>query len=96
VYEGPAGQPCRFLVRDFQKGNAASPTRLRVFHAWGLEGRWSSPSTPRLTFAGKPFLYKLYVVRQMTRADEPVDQDPATAFLTELIPQFHKALFSRS
>jgi hypothetical protein len=96
VYEVPAAEPCRFLVRDFQKRNAASPTRLRIFYAWGLEGRWLSPSTPRLTFAGKPSLYKLYVVRQMTSANEPVDQGPTAALLTELIPQFQKALFSSS
>jgi hypothetical protein len=95
-YEGAAGLPFQFRVCDFQKTNVATPTLLRVFLSWGFQGKWSAPANPRLTFAASPYLYKLYVVRSMSKANDPIDQDPATELIKELMPQLQKALFTRS
>jgi hypothetical protein len=95
-YEGSAAWPFHFRVCDFQKTNVATPTFLRVFLSWGFQGEWSAPDNPRLAFAARPHLYKLYVVREMTKASEPIDQDPATQLIKELLPQLRKALFTDS
>jgi hypothetical protein len=94
VYTPPTGSRCRFLVRDFQKSNVAAPTLLRVFQTWGQEGAWSVPDNPRIAFAGKPYLYKLYVVRQMTQKNEPIEEDPSVELIEGLMPQLQSALFS--
>jgi len=96
TYEGPAGSHWQFRVLDFQKTNVATPTRLRVFMSWCHRKDWSVPARPRLTFAAKPYLYKLYVVREMTRANEPLDKDPAGGLIKQLIPQLDEALFKGS
>ena len=44
-------------------------------------------------FAGKPCLYKLYVVREMAKPNEPINQDPATELIKELMPQLQEKLF---
>ena len=81
-------------MRDFRKSNVATPTLLRVFLSWGHKGVWSVPANPRFTFGGKSYLYKLYVVREMAKADEPLEQDPATELIKDLIPQLQEKLFS--
>lgn len=92
-YEGPEGTRSRFQVMDFQKQDVAAPTLLRVFLAWGYGGAWSSPANPRVAFAGKPYLYKLYVVREMPRAGESVNEDPIGGFLKDLMPKLQEVLF---
>jgi hypothetical protein len=92
AYDGPSGPRSQFQVRDFRKVNVANPTLLRVFLSWGYEGVWAVPARPRFALAGKPYLYKLYVTRQMARPDEPLKDDPAGALLDELLPQLQKTL----
>ena len=93
-YEGPSGSRSEFQVSDFRKVNEANPTLLRIFLSWGYEGGWAVPTKPRFAFAGKPYLYKLYVIRQMARPDETFKEDPATELLSELLPQLQKSLFT--
>jgi hypothetical protein len=93
AYTPPTNSHCQFQVRDFQKSNVANPILLRVFLSWGHKGEWSVPANPRLAFAGNPYLYKLYVVREMTKANEPVEQDLATELIKDLIPQLQEKLF---
>src|SRR5262249_10183186 len=93
AYEGPAGSPSRVRVPDFEKRNVATPTLLRICLAWGSGGEWSAPANPRWAFAGRPWLYKFYVVREMTRAGEPLEGDPAGELIKGLVPQLQEALF---
>jgi hypothetical protein len=95
-FKGPGELPAQFEVRDFLQSNAATPTRLRIFYAWGARGKWSVPSRPRIAFSSEPVLYKLYAVRQMNKADEPVEKDLTIELLRELMPQLQKALFADS
>ena len=96
IYEGPSGSRSEFQVHDFSKVNVANPTLLRVFLSWGHEGKWTVPAKPRFAFAGKPYLYKLYVTREMAKSNEPIQEDPARELLEELLPQLQEALFTDS
>ena len=90
IHEGPG----QFRVQDFRKENVAAPTLLRIFLSWGDKGEWSVPDNPRLAFAHRPSLYKLYVVREMSKANEPIEQDPVSELLEDLIPQLNKECFA--
>jgi hypothetical protein len=94
AYTAPTDSSCRFQVHDFRKNNVATPTLLRIFLSWGQRGEWSVPVNPRLAFAGKPYLYKLYVVREMAKADESLEEDPASELIRNLIPQLNEKLFA--
>jgi hypothetical protein len=76
----------------FQK-TAPAPVYLRVLYGWSASGTWSVPDNARWTFARSPVLYKLYVVRDLTQADEPLDDDAAVGFLRELLPSLRTGLF---
>jgi hypothetical protein len=93
-WEGPADSPVRgssFWVGRFAR-TGADPQTLRVVHAWSLKGDWLAAEQPRHTFALLPALYKIYVVRQMSAADEPLDKDPALDFLRVAVPALRVCL----
>jgi hypothetical protein len=95
-YTTAAGPKAEFKVLQLRKQNVAVPLHLRVFYAWGAGGAWAAPEHPRIAFAGRPALYKLYVTRQLSRLDEPLEEDPATDLIKVLLPELQRALFAAS
>lgn len=89
---GPAERPAEFWVARFSKPEAAAPEQLRIFWAWNATGRWEAANDPRLAFWGKRTLYRLYVIRQMARAEEPLETDPALQFIPLLLQALEKVL----
>jgi len=92
VPSGPA-EGADFQVLHFRKQDVTAPGQLRIFLAWGSEGRWSAPANPRWAFARKPYLHKIYLVREVARPDEPVEQDPALQLFRDLTPSLQETLF---
>jgi Protein of unknown function (DUF3485) len=90
------GPPQEFTIGNFRTSEADGTSHSRAFWAWSANGDWSSPRYPRFAFAGKNALYKLYIVRSMARADEPIAEDPVLDFLKVFVPQLRKTLFGLS
>jgi hypothetical protein len=88
--DGPAHE---FTIGNFRNTDAEGASYSRAFWAWSGNGDWSSPRYPRFAFAGKKALYKLYIVRSLARADEPIEEDPVLDFLKVFVPQLRKTLF---
>jgi hypothetical protein len=91
-HPGPA-ETGEFWVCRFQKQRSSVSEHLRVFYAWNATGKWEPSESPRGTFARFPALYKLYVIRQLPREDEALEEDPSVEFLRALLPALQKALF---
>lgn len=87
-------RPAQFLVSKFRRGDEVISSYYRVFWGWTADGNWSAPNSPRLAFARDPALYKLYIVRPMSRADERLSDDPALEFLRLLLPQIRDVVFA--
>jgi hypothetical protein len=82
--------PAEFLVGQMQKVGSAG----RILWGWNASGSWVAPPNPRYTFARYPVLFKLYVTRELSRPDEPLESDDASVeFLRVFLPEVHKALF---
>jgi len=75
-----------FLSGRFIKQDPTGNAQLRIFWTWFAAGRWQAPPSPRWTFAGLSVLYKLYVARDATFRPERLDDDPAVAFMRQLLP----------
>jgi len=52
---------------------------LEIAVAWTADGRWRSPTSPRMTFGREPFLFKLYVIRPCLHESKP------SAFMEDLL-----------
>jgi hypothetical protein len=57
-----------------------------VAYAFGSDQQWTTPSSPRIAFAGKPMLYKIQALTEMS--NERSTERPAglIAFLQEIVP----------
>jgi hypothetical protein len=87
-----------FWRTDFMHAVAHDTTRTRLFWGWSDDGStWKAPDHPRMAFAGKPYLYKLYVMRELTARDDrekSVDNDACVDFLRRLLPEARETLRS--
>jgi hypothetical protein len=80
-----------FLVGQFRN---SGPVRrlLRNFWSFNDGDGWKVPDNARVAFARAGILYKLYIVRDMEKADENVKDDPARDLLRVLLPELNKYL----
>jgi hypothetical protein len=65
----------------------------RVYWSWSAAGTWVVPDSPRLAFARYPLLYKLYLIRDLSRPGEPLEDDPCVDLMRQLQPELKKSLF---
>lgn len=86
---------CR--LGDFAKEADGTRSAVRTFWTWSSDGRWQSPSNPRLAFAPNPYLYKMYLSRSavLTKENEPAE-DPVVDFMHDFMPALNEALFDRA
>src|SRR5262245_15491424 len=69
-----------FWRGKFHKPDAGLPEQMQLYWAWNVRGDWVAVDNPRLTFARERALYKLYVLRRLSRPDEPPEDSPVPAF----------------
>jgi hypothetical protein len=81
-----AEAPPEFWTARFVKERAAGKTNLRIFWSWHGSQGWKVAEHPRIAFAGEKTLYKLYVIRDMVQADEPLEGDACVEFMQDLLP----------
>ena len=93
---GTTGPPAAFRNAVFAKNSAAVPTYLRILWSWSADGAWEAPANPRLRFAPRQVLYKLYVIRELATADDRLEGDPSLDFLRTLLPELGRVLFTDS
>ncbi len=68
-------------------------TILRVFYAWTTDGRWDAVESPRFTYAGKPYLYKIQLATTLPPGADLEKNDPCQTFLQDFIPALNRKVF---
>jgi hypothetical protein len=96
VAGGPKQPAARFWTSDLHKKKAAEEIHQRIFWSWSAGGPWKTPADPRREFAGRPVLFKLYLVRPLHSPNEPLADDPCADLLKELLPQLRRTLFTQN
>jgi hypothetical protein len=89
----PGAGAARLWTARFRKEQPTGGAELRLFWGWSADGAWLAPSAPRLTFAGRPALYKLYVIDEVPPGGGRAGGDQAVGFLPRLLPALSRALF---
>jgi hypothetical protein len=85
-----------FRVARMRKKRAGEQSQLRIFWSWNDGNGWRVPSNPRWTFAWSRVLFKLYLVRELSDFEEPLDDDPGIDLMRRLLPELDEVLFSSS
>jgi Protein of unknown function (DUF3485) len=81
-----------FQTARFVKDEAGGSRSLRIVWSWNGDGKWRAPGNPRFAYAGRPCLYKFYVVRGMASAEEKPEEDPSREFLKQFLVELDRAL----
>jgi hypothetical protein len=90
---GATGRVAEVRSAVFRKTNSVVPAYRHVLWSWTTSGTWEAPDIPRVTFASRPVLYKLYVVRESDTAGVRAEDDPGLKFLQTLLPELGRTLF---
>lgn len=77
-----------FLGATMVRPDAVIADRLQVYWSWNAEGRWAAPGNPRLAYGGRPYLFKLYVIRSSPSAGDDLASGPAADFAKALTATF--------
>jgi hypothetical protein len=89
--EFPAAGSALWL-RRFEKA-APTPEGLDVCWGFTADGGWAAPETPRMAYAGRSMLYKLYAQVGVPVGVHRRDADnPLREFLTAFLPKLRVAL----
>jgi exosortase len=93
---GPATAPGEFFTADFEKAGSFPREAIRVYWSWNAAGHWTIPANPRLAFAGRPFLYKLYLILPETGETEAPTNGAIVRFCRAVLPELQKVLFPKA
>ncbi len=85
-----------FRVARFVKEETTNVSRLRILWSYTDDGNWQGPKWPKPAFAGRPALYKVYLIRSLGEDVPKLSEDPAVEFAKQFIPIVNAALFSQS
>jgi hypothetical protein len=83
-----------FWTARFVRERASGKINLRIFWSWHDSQSWKVAENPRLTFAGEKVLYKMYLIREITHPDEPIDGDACVEFMQILLPVLQRNVLS--
>jgi hypothetical protein len=78
---------------DATRTSATEEIHLRLYWGWNDGSVWRAATDPRVEFAHRPVLYKLYVVRELSGSDASRRGEPCEEFLHTLLPVLRKVLF---
>src|SRR5262249_6315577 len=87
------GGEAEFFYCDFTRPRGTQPDHVRIFWCFSGDGRWLASDLPKLEFGRYANLYKFYVLRQLSRPGEPVENDPCLDFAKVALPRLSEAFF---
>jgi hypothetical protein len=82
-----------FLTTTFIKQDPINTFRLRILWSYSDDGKWEGPKWVKPTYAGRPALYKVYLIAALADRSQPISEDPAVAFAQQLMPVLNGILF---
>ncbi len=88
--------PPEFLTAVFRKEDVANPANsqaLRIFWTYSLDGNWVGPAWAKTYYSGRPALYKIYIICNVTGRDPSASASIANRFAKEMLPLYNKVLF---
>lgn len=75
---------------SFRLHDSALSEVVRVFWGWSTDGEWDAPGSPRLSYRGQSWLYKLYVVDRAYETADGLAQ--IETFLKDALPTIRQTL----
>ena len=90
---GAEAMPAEFITTTFLRSALQLNEHLRIFWTFSDNGAWAGPSGVKAHFAGRPALYKLYLITAILDGDRDVETSPSKHFAEEFMPVLNDVLF---
>jgi len=78
----------------FRRMQPDSGLPVQVLWSWNPGSYWMTPAHPRVTFAGRPYLYKLYVISPIVPGVDAERDSVSVTFLRTALPYIASAIYS--
>ncbi len=82
-----------FLTTVFRKEEALFSHHIRIFWGFSDDGTWRGPKSPKLAYAGRPALYKIYMITDLDEVGNDIEKNPTLEFAREFLPVINPILF---
>ena len=86
-----AGQT--FFTSRLVRKRTTEQSAQRIFWAWHGTDGWEVSDNPRVSFAGRGALYKMYVIREIIGPSDSLENDPCVELMEVLLPALEKHVF---
>lgn len=90
----PNGDDSHFWTGHFQKKKATGVESIRIYWGWTTNGQWQAPDYPRLYFAGRSVLHKLYFIHAFTGNESPDELHSYEEFMRQYVTQLNQQIGS--
>jgi hypothetical protein len=87
--------PPELLTTRFLKEDVTATHHIRIFWSFSDDGRWRGPRMPKPAFAGRPAMFKVYLITELDGSTVPADIEgnPTLQFAREFLPLINGVLF---
>ncbi len=84
-----------FLTTRFLKEDTLATHHIRIFWSFSDDGNWRGPRMPKPAFAGRPAMYKIYMITELDNTTVPasIEGNPTLQFSRAFLPLINKVLF---
>jgi hypothetical protein len=92
--ESPLEPKPEFVTAIFRKETPLLKSEIRIYWTFSDDGQWFGPKIPKAAFAGRPALYKLYLITDIAEAGTKVESNPSLNFARKFLPIANQILFA--
>ena len=83
-----------FATTTFKKQSRdRQPEHLRILWTFAYDRSWMGPTFAKFHFAGKPALYKLYLITPIGDQLQDIEDSPSLRFARDFMPAINRVLF---
>lgn len=90
---GPGIMEPEFATTTFLRNSFAATEHLRILWTFTDNGTWVGPTWAKPHFAGRPALYKLYLIAPIPGRDKDIEKSSARRFAEDFLPALNTGLF---
>jgi hypothetical protein len=96
----PNDVPAEFTTSIFTRPDVDGPAQLRIFWTYTYDGKWEAPPNPKVHFAWKSALCKVYFIANETNesikdfSNETIEGSAQMAFAKLFLPAVTEKLFN--
>ena len=82
-----------FITTTFLRNTLQVTEHLRIFWTFSDNSNWFGPTGAKMHFAGRPALFKLYLITPIMDPKETPEDSPSKRFAEEFMPILNDVLF---